>query len=549
MTHGTPAQDEGCRHSGRRHARALIAGVSADARPRRTAGRAAAFAGLAMLLAAGCAVGPNYQPPEVQVPAGWSETRPADLATQPAAALTQWWHTLNDPLLDSLIQRAAAGNLDLRQAQARVREARALRQGATSELFPVFEQKGGYTRARQSSNSREVRRNFMGGLLGSLVPGLNFDPGLGGSPASISISRNQNGLTSGSPGVAVEQDLYQLGFDASWEVDVFGAVRRSIEASRADVAAAEEARRDVLVSVMAEVAWNYLEVRVFQKRLQVARANIAFQQDALDLTRSRFDAGLINELDVVQAQAQLSTTQSQVPLLESGLRQAAYRLAVLLGQHPGALWSELEEERAIPRTPPDLPEALPSDLLRRRPDIRRAERELAAATARIGVATADLFPRFSLNGSFAWESADSNRLFEKDSRAWSIGPGIRWRLLDGGAVLSNIEIQNAREEQAVIAYERTVLNSLEETENAMVAYARERMRYRTLRTAVDANRRAVEMANTLYSRGVADFLRVLESQRSLYLVEDQLIQSERAVVANLIALYKALGGGWDPEAK
>lgn len=448
------------------------------------------------------------------MPETWSEMQEDFTTTQPVE-LTQWWTLLNDFMLDSLIARAVAANLDLRVAEARVREARAARGVVAAEGRPTIDATGSYSRSRRSEN------------------------------AFSSPSSSAGNGSFGGAAFDLESDLFQIGFDASWELDVFGRVRRGVEAAEADIAAAEENRRDVLVTVLAEVARNYVELRGLQRQLAVAHDNIAAQQETVELTQARFQGGITSALDIAQAEAQLATTQSQVPILETAFKQALHGLGVLLGQEPGALLEELSPEAPIPQVPLETAIGLPSDLLRRRPDVRRAERELAAATARIGVATADLFPRFSLTGLLGLQSLDLADLALGSSRFWTTGPGISVPLFEAGRIRANIRVQNARQEQALTQYEKTVLTALEEVENAMVAYAKEQVRRRALAAAVDANSQAVDLANERYTKGLADFLNVLESQRSLYVSQDQLVQSERAVTANLIALYKALGGGWE----
>jgi len=452
----------------------------------------------------GCTVGRDYRPPQVKVPATWSGAEQKGAATRPIE-IARWWAAFNDPLLDSLIDRAVRSNHDLRVAEWRIREARAARGVTAAGAWPQADTSASYSRSRTSENV------------------LNVAPTSKGK----------------------EIDLFQIGFDAGWEIDVFGGVRRAVEAADADIAASEQNRRDVLVTLLAEVARNYVEARGFQQRIAIAGKNITAQQETLELTRIRLKAGLITELDVAQAEAILATTQSQVPTLETSLKQAVHRLGVLLGQDPGALLPELSKEAPIPGTPPEVPVGLASDLLRRRPDVRRAERELAAATARVGVATADLFPRFSLTGAFGFESVSIGDLARGASRFWSIGPTVRWPIFDAGRIRANIQVQDAREQQSLAQYEKAVLTSLEDVENALVAYGREQVRRRSLARAVDANRLAVDLANERYTRGLVDFLNVLESQRQLYTSEDQLVQSERGIVVNLVALYKALGGGWE----
>jgi NodT family efflux transporter outer membrane factor (OMF) lipoprotein len=277
----------------------------------------------------------------------------------------------------------------------------------------------------------------------------------------------------------------------------------------------------------------------------VARANLKAQQQTLDLTRIRFQAGLASDLEVAQAEGQLNTTAAQIPTLESFLKQATYRLDFLLGSQPGALWDELAKESPIPALPDEVLVGLPSELLRRRPDIRRAERQLAAATAEIGAATADLFPKFSLTGALGLQSISASDWFSGPSRFWSIGPTIRWPIFDAGRIRGNIAVRNAQQAQALAQYEKTILTAFEDVENSLVSYSREQIRYRALRDAVAANRRAVEMSNELYIRGLVDFLNVLDNQRSLFASESDLAQSQATMATNLVALYKALGGGWE----
>jgi NodT family efflux transporter outer membrane factor (OMF) lipoprotein len=472
---------------------------------------------IAIFELAGCTVGPDYQRPEVEVPDQFNAqpaTRTIDVA--------RWWTTFNDPTLDDLIDRAVVSNLDLRLATARLREARALRGVVGADLLPNVNVGGSYTRSRTSENAFDFDQAAAG-------PG---SPGFGNLSA---------------PGE--DHDLYQAGFDANWELDVFGGVRRSIEAADADIGAAAEDRRDALVTLLAEVARNYVELRGFQRRLEISLANLKTQQDTLDLTKARFQAELISELDVTRADAQVATTASQIPSLEAQRNQAAHRLAVLLGQQPAALLGELlsRDKASIPTGPDDVPPGLPSDLLRRRPDVRRAERELASATAQVGVATADLFPRFSLTGSLGLQSEEFRDLGNFDSRFYNIGPSVSWPVFDAGRIRSNIKVQDARQEQARVRYEQSVLTALEDVENALVGHGREQERNKSLTRAVDANRRSVEMATQLYDRGLTDFLDVLEAQRALFLSEDALVQSDRTISTNLIALYKALGGGWDAD--
>jgi multidrug efflux system outer membrane protein len=450
----------------------------------------------------GCTVGPNYQPPKTITPEQWSASNNHDTNSPSDSA---WWKTFHDPELESLVTRAAESNLNLRVAAARVREARVAQGGAQAELWPTADAAASYNRVRASGN----------------------------------------GFPPFPPGIPLDVNLYQAGFDASWELDVFGGTRRAIEAARAGVASAEYGRRDVLLSLIAEVARNYVEARGFQQRLAIAHRNIDAQRDTLGLVRDRFNAGLTSELDVQQAAALLATTEADVPALETGFALAAHRLAVLVDAPPGSLTAELSAEHPIPAAPPEVPVGLPSELLRRRPDIRRAERDLAAATARIGVATADWFPKFSLTGDIGLQSVDASDWFTGGSRFWTVGPAVQWRIFDAGRIRANVRIQNTRQEQALAGYEQTVLSSMEDVENALVAYAKEQTRRRSLTEAVTASQQALNISQQLYQNGLTDFLHVLDSQRALYASQDALVQSDRSVSVDLVALYKALGGGWE----
>lgn len=458
--------------------------------------------------AGGCAVGPDYHPPQVAAPAQWSSPLGGGETNQPAP-LAEWWKNFGDTNLDSLITLAVRSNLDLRIAESRVREARAERAVAAGGLWPSLGGTAGYSRNRYGAHEYPPLASF---------------------------------------GIPLDYNLYSAGFDAAWELDIFGGTRRATEAAQAEVGAAEFGRRDTLVSLLAEVARNYLEARGYQARLAIARQNIKVQTEILDLTRSRYQNGLSSDLDVQQATALLNATEAQVPSLETGFQQTAHHLAILLGQPPGTLLAEMSTEKPIPLTPPMVPVGLPSDLLGRRPDVRRAERALAAANARIGVAKADLFPKFSLTGTVGVQSSSAGNWFNYGSRYWSAGPTAQWDLFEAGRVRANVRVQNARQEQALARYEQTALTALEDVENALTAYAKEQNRRQSLARSAEANRQALELSNQLYKSGLADFLSVLDSERSLYAAQDALTQSDQTIALNLVQLYKALGGGWQSEA-
>jgi NodT family efflux transporter outer membrane factor (OMF) lipoprotein len=435
----------------------------------------------------------------------------------------EWWKAFGDPTLVSLVNRAVVANLDLRQAQARVRQARASLGVAGADLWPTVDASGRYS------------RSYNGGI--SFGGNGGISAGAGGA-----VTGSSGGYSSGRPEA---RDLFQIGLDASWELDLFGGVRRNIEASAADLQAAVEDRRDVLVSLIAEVGNNYLNLRGLQQQLVIADQNLEAQRHTAEITRKRYEAGFVNGLDVANANAQVATTAAQIPPLESSAQATIYSLSILLGVEPATLLRELTSVASIPPTPPTVPVGLPSDLLRRRPDIRRAEAQLHAATARIGVATADLFPRFSLSGSLGLSGNNLNALTDGRNRFWSIGPAVSWPVFDAGRIRWNIELQHALQEQNLAAYQKTVLTALKEVETALTAYVREQEHGRLLAEAAANDRKAVDLAMQLYVAGKTDFLNVLNAQRALYVAEDALVQSTRSLSTNLIALYKALGGGWE----
>jgi len=458
------------------------------------------LAAVTILTLSGCAVGPDYVRPESPTRQAWHTELRGGLSAERMnqETLASWWKTLNDPVLSELIHRAVESNLDLKSARARVREARARRGITKAGLFPTLVTGGSATWSRSSQETG-------------------------------------NGKT---------RDLYAVGFDAGWELDLFGGARRSVEAAQADLEASQENLRDVLVSLLGEVALNYVEVRTYQTRLAVAEANLAAQEETYRLTQVRYQAGLSDELAAQQARYNLEETRSQIPNLRTGLEEAQNRLAVLVGEQPGAVHADLAQRQPIPVPPLTVAVGVPADVLRRRPDVRQAERELAAQTARVGVATADLYPKFALNGSIGLEAFSLGKLFSAHSDTFSGGPRITWPIFDAGAIQQNIEAQSALQEQALVQYEAAVLHTLEEVENALVAYAEEQSRRNTLRKGAEAAQEAVQLSQYKYQAGLMDFGDVLDAQRSLLSFQDRLAQSEGTVTSNLITLYKALGGGW-----
>jgi NodT family efflux transporter outer membrane factor (OMF) lipoprotein len=455
----------------------------------------------ALLSALGCApVGPDYAPPETQAPDSWNSQMQKGLqAKRPSPQeLARWWDVLKDPELSKLIAQSVESNLDLKQAKARVRQARALRGISRAGLFPKID---------------------------------------AGAQAEFNAPSEN---ASSQPA----DHLYQAGFDAGWELDVFGRVRRSVEAAQADLEAAEADLSDVLVSLAAEVALSFVEVRTFQARLEVARANLSSQENTYGFIRSRHEAGLTTKLALEQARYNLERTRALIPALELGLEASLNRLAVLLGQAPGSLHHRLQKTKPLPVPPISVAVGVPAEALRRRPDLRRAERRLAAQSARVGVATADLYPRFRLSGSIGLEAVQGGDLLRSSSFFAGFLPSITWNLFDAGAIRRNIEAQYALQEQFLLAYEATVLAALEEVENALSGYALEQTRRENLRHAVEAAQEAAELSQDLFKAGLVNFDSVLDAQRSLLEFQDQLAVSRGAVVGRLISLYKALGGGW-----
>ena len=462
---------------------------------------------VSLIVLFGCTVGPDYEKPEFEqeVPDAWKSAA-AEEIQEAGSPLETWWTALNDPKLVELIHEARLNNLAVLTAAARVREARAQLGIATGQYYPDVIVDGSYSRTQPSENNAQIP----------------------------------------FPGAGDPFDTYDLGVGFNWEIDVFGRLRRGAESARAGLEASIEDYRDVMVILMADLAANYVEVRTIQDRIKYGRANVDAQAESLQLTTDRFDAGLSPLTDVTQAEYNLANSQAAIPRLEARLAAAINRLAVLLGKPPGAVDDLLTGEAAIPDPDEKMIVGMPADLLRRRPDIRAAERQLASQTALIGVAKADLYPTFSLAGVLALQSLDSSNFFESDSTTWSLVPGLRWNIFAGGKIRNNIRVQEARTEQLLFTYEQAVLFALDEVESTMVAYEREKVRRERLFEAVDASQRTVELVKTQYMSGLTDFLNLLDAQRTLATQQDSYAESEGQVVQNLIALNRALGGGWGP---
>ncbi|MFC1719925.1 efflux transporter outer membrane subunit, partial [Pseudomonadota bacterium] len=434
----------------------------------------------------------------------WSENISQQVGLDQDASLQTWWRVFNDPVLDDLIERARRANLDLKIAVTRISAARALLASAQGGKAPVIEGSAGASIEHPSE--------------------------------SESPQGSENNIES-----------YGLGVAASWEIDVFGRVRRSIEAAGANYQASVEDYRDVMVSLYAGVASTYIDIRGTQQRIRDTLKNADYMAESLQLAEDRYDSGIASRLDVVQAEANLQVTLAGVPSLRIMLEEAINRMALLLGQDAGTLQDEFEETRPLPSTDGLVGIGVPADVLRQRPDIRRAERLLAAQSAEVGIATAALYPSFSLAGFFGLQSGSLSDLFKGSALAWGIQSPVQWNLFNGGIVRSNIQLQNAILEQRLLQYEQQVLKAIQEVENTLAAYNLNQVRVEHLARASAATEEAVNLVLVQYNTGLTDFNNVVVTQRDLLEQQDQLIAARTDVEAALVALYKALGGGWSPD--
>ncbi len=509
-------------------------------------------------LVSGCAtVGPDYVAPELPEPPVEDvlDAPPEDITAEAgpvtAESLADWWETLEDPLLTELIEYALDGNLDMRQAQSRVRKARHITGIARSDLFPRVDAAATYRRSRTSEGMLPTQEfPAVQQLAGTVATGLGIaqtvsllatDPAqaLMRAPGQIAAWPVQRRID-------LESDFYRAGIDAAWEIDIFGGTRRGVEAAEADLEAAHESLNAVWVSLAGAVAQNYVMLRTYQARLQVAESNLDAQEETYELLQSLFESGLRDALAVQQARYVMENTRASIPPLRSGVEAAMNSLAVLTGSMPGGLHNQLIVPRPIPVASLKVVTGIPANALRQRPDIRVAERQLAAQSARIGEAQADLYPKFRLIGSIGLESLSSSSLFDTDSRAWSIGPRVSWPIFNAGAIRRNIQVQSELHEQYLAAYENAVLMAVKEVREALVDYAEEQQRREALLNAVDAAQSALDVAQDKYRSGLSDFNNVLDAQRSLLAFQEQLAVSEGVISTNLVRLYKALGGGWAP---
>ena len=461
----------------------------------------------------GCMVGPDFQAPHPEAPSGWAGVtaakapRPASVATEQPAEVAQWWKRFHDPTLTQLVEDALKTNLSLELAVANLRQARAARGIAVAGLWPTI-----------TGNAEYLRESTSG------------------------VTSTSKGAV---PAAGPTQNLYMAGFDALWELDVFGGQRRNVESATANVQAAIENISNVQVTIAAEVALDYVQLRGYQQQIVTAQKNLKAMQNTELITRQKAGAGFASALDVANAEASVATTEAQIPVFETSDRQSIYALSILLARPPADLLKQLTPTGDIPGVPAQIPAGLPSDLLRRRPDIRQAEAQLHAATAQIGVATADLFPKFSLTGVVSWQSNLLNSWWTVASQTSSFGPSVTWPIFQGGAIVSNIRVQEALRDQAFITYRQTVLGAFQDVENALIAFAKEQEHYKSLKDSVAANSKAFDLSLQLYTEGLLEFLNVLVAQTSLYAAENARVQSNTNISTDLIALYKALGGGWE----
>jgi NodT family efflux transporter outer membrane factor (OMF) lipoprotein len=456
-------------------------------------------------------VGPDFEKPEAEVAASWSDTEEEQTVVTESVEHRDWWKNFNDPVLDKLIQTAYEQNLTLQIAGLRVYEARAILGFASGTLYPQAQ-------------------------------------GASGSAANINISENADPIANLPPSVGslvdTRFDRYAMSMDAAWELDFWGRFRRGLESADANLAATIATYDDFLVTLTGDVAITYVLLRTLEERLAFAQNNVALQQRSLEIAEVRNRNGLVTELDVQLARSLSSNTRSTIPLFETGIRQAKLALSLLLGMPPSDLVDILGGPGTIPVAPPSIAVGIPADLLRRRPDIRRNELQAAAQSARIGVATADMYPAFRLGGTVGYAAASTSDLFESGSGFGVAGIGFNWKILNYGRLRNNVRVQDARFQQLLVVYENSVLNAAREVEDGLVRFTNAGERVTHLTTSVVASRRAVDLATTQYKDGIISYTLVLDSQQFLSLNEDQLTAARGDVVRSLIATYKALGGGW-----
>ena len=482
-----------------------------------------------VVLLGGCAVGPNFHPAHWASPTSWFSGAPkpeAAVTSVPVAAPVDvaWWGLFGDPVLTKLESQVAAENLDVRLATERLVESRAELGVTGAGRYPMFNANGSYQREKSSNV----------GQLSPIAPLAS-----GGSGASGQVVGGPNTPVNFKP-----FDIFQYGFDAVWEPDIWGQVARRMEAEQANVQASAEARRGALLIALAEVARDYIDLRGTQTQLRIARENLATEHQSLKLTQDQAAAGVTTDLDVDNASAQVAITAAQIPTLHQREQQEMNALALLLGRPPGALVVQLAVPRPVPPVPPRVPVGFPSQLAERRPDIREAEAKLHAATAQVGVAVASFYPTVTLSASFGFQALQFGNLWKWNARQYDVGPGFTIPIFQGGQLKYTLHLRKAQQREAAITFEKTTLTAWHEVANALIAYQAEQERRAALIQAVAENRKALVLAQSRYKEGVADFLTVLDTERSLLAAQEQLAASTTTVSTNLVALYKALGGGW-----
>lgn len=488
---------------------------------------------VATAMLSACVVGPDYRKPDITTPAAYSATKalPEASANGREADLDAWWTQFRDSELDSLIDRAMHGNLELQTAVSRIREAREQTIVAGAAALPAVNADAdvNHTRLSQNSGISQLASQLGGGAGSSGQGGARA----GGGQAGGGFALPGGGFTS-----------YTVGFDASWEIDVFGGVRRSVEAAEARAERALWESRDSAVSVSAEIANDYFMLRAVQRQISIAHDQIERQQQTLALTDARYKQGFVSELDVHQQRAQLASIEASLPALDAQAAAQIHALGALLGEQPDALQAELAPTHALQSVDLRVPVGLPADLLRRRPDIRAAERALAASNADIGVAVADLFPKFNLSGMFDFVSLDLRNLLDSASRQYGGTAAISWPIFAGNRIRANVRIREEQNRQALYAYRNAVLRALQDVEDALTRYADERKRNDALRKTLAEAQNAADIARAQYRAGLVDFTPVLTEQGTLLDTQNQLAQSDGSLDRNLVSLYKALGGGW-----
>ncbi|WP_429495302.1 efflux transporter outer membrane subunit [Paraburkholderia youngii] len=518
--------------------------------------------GMPALLLASCTVGPDFHAPHADVPAQWHDTQrtaASDAAASGASSATaanvasvptldtdpdpRWWRSFNDPTLDALIARAALGNLDLQQAVLRIVEARTQVQAAAAQGLPNLRATASYQREQLGLKGFLEENGAFDKVdqLGALnSPANRIAPGAG---AAL-----QNGANNLLDQLTAPVNLWQVGFDATWELDLFGRVRRSVEAANAQTEAAYESRNDALLSLEAEVAQTYMQLRGAQTLHDIAVSLVEQQGETVALTESQAKVGLASQLDVQSARAQLAQTKTQLPQYDQQIAQALNALAYLIGEPPGALEAQLSAPQTVPPVPPVVPVGLPSTLARRRPDIRRAEANLHAATASVGVAVAQFYPDVSLTGKAGTRATNARDLARWSHLFYSFGPTVSLPIFEGGALVANLRMSEAQQAEAALDYRKTVLTALRDVDNALVVYRTDQARRDALADSVSAQQTSFDLSRDSYRKGLTSFINVLDAQRQLAQAREQYAQGTTQVSTDLVALYKALGGGWQSDA-